>query len=152
MSLPAGQQGLKILGGPVGQPEFVRSFLERKSEEHSTLFELLLLMCASTSANYCVRCVRPCQRVGNPENHTRPSDCQHHNVIAVLHVRIGTHDCLQVKGGGALGKLGRASPRCENGTPQWQAPWCKGWPGTQCFSAVRTCVTSLTETWLEDPS
>ena len=70
-SLPAGQQGLKILGVPVGQPEFVQSFLERKSEEHSTLCEripavadpqaawLLLLMCASTRANYWLRCVRP---------------------------------------------------------------------------------------------
>ena len=62
-SLPAGQQGVKILRVPVGQPEFVQSFLERKSEEQSTLFEripavadpqaawLLLLMCASTRAN-----------------------------------------------------------------------------------------------------
>ena len=51
----------KILAVPVGQPEFVLSFLERKSEEQSTLFQripavedpqaawLLLLMCAAPS-------------------------------------------------------------------------------------------------------
>ena len=70
-SLPRCQQAVKILGVPVGQPEFVLSCLERKSEEHSTSFQripvvedpqaawLLLLMCVSTRANHWLRCVRP---------------------------------------------------------------------------------------------
>ena len=69
-SLPRGQQGVKILGVPDGQPEFVHNFLERKTEEHSVLFQRiplvedlqaawLLLMCASTRANCWLRCVRP---------------------------------------------------------------------------------------------
>ena len=58
------QQGVKILGVPVGQPEYVRLFLSLKSVEHETLFEripqvgdtqaawLLLLMCASPRATF----------------------------------------------------------------------------------------------------
>ena len=105
-SFPRCQQGVKILGVPVGQPEFVVSFLERKSEEHSVSFQripavedpqaawLLLLMCASTRANW---------------------------------------DSLPQAGQerGLTGQVGPiASPRCTSATPQWQRPWCKGWPET----------------------
>ena len=70
-SLPRCQQGVKILGVPVGQPELVQSVLRQNSEEQSTLFQRtptvedpqaawwLLLMCAFTRANYWLRCVRP---------------------------------------------------------------------------------------------
>ena len=37
--LPPSQQGIKILGISVGQPEYVRQFLEEKSDEHRTLFQ-----------------------------------------------------------------------------------------------------------------
>ena len=61
VSLQLEQRGVKILGVPVGQPEYVA--------EHETLFErippvgdtqaawLLLLMCASTRANFWLRSV-----------------------------------------------------------------------------------------------
>ena len=67
--LPPNQQGLRVLGVPIGQPEFVLDFLEAKSKEHATLFEripwvqdfqaafLLLLMCGSTRANFWLRTV-----------------------------------------------------------------------------------------------
>ena len=70
-SLPPSQQGIKILGIPVGQPENIRQFLEEKADKHRTLFHrippvedpqevwLLLLMCASTRANYWLRGVQP---------------------------------------------------------------------------------------------
>ena len=60
--LPANQQDLRVLGVPIGQPEFVTDFLEAKSREHSTLFEripwdqdtqaafLLLLMCGGPTS------------------------------------------------------------------------------------------------------
>ena len=69
--LPPNQQGLKVLGVPIGQPEFVLDFLEAKSREHATLFQripwvqdtqaafLLLLMCGSTRANFWLRTVEP---------------------------------------------------------------------------------------------
>ena len=69
--LPLSQQGMRVLGVPIGQPEFVRDYLERKNQEHETLFQripwlnnpqaawLLLLMCASTRANFWLRAVRP---------------------------------------------------------------------------------------------
>ena len=37
--LPPLQQGLKVLGVPIGQPKFIREFLQRKSGEQATLFE-----------------------------------------------------------------------------------------------------------------
>ena len=65
------QQGLKVLGVPIGQPEFIREFLQRKSGEQATLFEripwvndpqvayLLLFMCGSTRANFLLRAINP---------------------------------------------------------------------------------------------
>ena len=70
-NLPPTQQGLKVLGVPLGQPAYVREFLENKSREQTVLFEripwvndpqaawLLLMMCASTRANFWLRAVRP---------------------------------------------------------------------------------------------
>ena len=67
----SGSAGVKVLGTPIGQPEFVQSFLAKKSREHQTLFEriplvedlqsswLLLLMCGATRANFWLRTVRP---------------------------------------------------------------------------------------------
>ena len=63
-NLPPTQQGLKVLGVP-------REFLENQSREQTVLFEripwvndpqaawLLLMMCASTRANFWLRAVRP---------------------------------------------------------------------------------------------
>ena len=71
LGLPLSQQGLKVLGIPIGQPAFVSDFLERKSREQQTLFQripavndpqaafLLLLMCGSIRANFWMRAVRP---------------------------------------------------------------------------------------------
>ena len=70
-SLPFKHQGVKKLGVPVGQPEYVRHFLSSKSAEHETLFEripqvadtlaawFLLLKCASPKANFWLRSVNP---------------------------------------------------------------------------------------------
>ena len=38
-NLPPTQQGLKVLGVPLGQPAYVREFLENKSREQTVLFE-----------------------------------------------------------------------------------------------------------------
>ena len=65
------EQGLRVLGVPIGQPEFVHDFLEAKSREHATLFQrvpwvqdtqaafLLLLVSGSTRANFWLRTVKP---------------------------------------------------------------------------------------------
>ena len=65
------RHGIKILGTPVGHPDFVRSHLVDLVEEQHVLLEripmlqdvqgawLLLVHCASARANYVVRCVRP---------------------------------------------------------------------------------------------
>ena len=70
-SLPVEQQGVTVLGSPVGHDEFIRVKLMKKVTEHQTLLEriplvsdvqsawLLLLCCAATRANYWLRTVRP---------------------------------------------------------------------------------------------
>ena len=74
--LPAAQQGVVILGVPIGSPDFVRQQLEDKSAEQDLLFQriplledtqacwLLLLMCAATRANFLApRCLPRTYRV-----------------------------------------------------------------------------------------
>ena len=69
--LPVQSQGVRVLGTPIGRPEYVEDFLVRKSSEHDILFTripavedlqsgwLLLLMCGATRANFWLRTVRP---------------------------------------------------------------------------------------------
>ena len=71
LELLLSQQCMRVLGVPIGQPQFVRDYLERKNQEHEILYQrilwlndpqaawLLLLMCASTRANFWLRAVRP---------------------------------------------------------------------------------------------
>ena len=65
------EQGLKLLGTPLGHPEYVSEQLERLATEHQTLLDripvvpdlqcawAILLHCASARANYVIRAVRP---------------------------------------------------------------------------------------------
>ena len=39
--LPTAQQGLKVLGGTSGHPDFIRSFLSQKGLEHDHLLEMI---------------------------------------------------------------------------------------------------------------
>ena len=69
--LDSREQGIKILGIPVGHHDFITAFIERKSAEHATLLEriptvpdvqsawLLLLHCAQARANFLLRGVQP---------------------------------------------------------------------------------------------
>ena len=136
-ALPRSQQGVKVLGVPVGQPEFVLNFLERKTEEHSVLFQripavedpqaawLLLLMCASTRANYWLRSVRPDLTEAFAHRHDDSVwEClrqilqitpDHHvaRVTASLPFSVGGMGLpysKQVEGGRSLGKLGWLPP------------------------------------------
>ena len=86
--LPVNQQGIRVLGTPLGQPEFVVEQLREVSQSHASLFEkipavpdlqcawLLLLFCASTRANYLLRAVPPAFSEGFARNHdTRVWEC-----------------------------------------------------------------------------
>ena len=65
------QQGITILGTPVGTPEFQATHLQATADQHSTLLQripaiqdlqaewLLLLYCASPRCNYLLRMLRP---------------------------------------------------------------------------------------------
>ena len=64
-------RGIRVLGTPVGHPDFIRHFLQKKSDVHSRLFEripsvgdlqaawLLLLYCAAAKPNFLLRTVSP---------------------------------------------------------------------------------------------
>ena len=70
-TLPEVEQGMKILGTPLGHPSYVQSFLRAKTDDHTLLLEripevpdlqsawLILLFCASTRANYLLRALPP---------------------------------------------------------------------------------------------
>ena len=70
-NVPLEQQGIRILGTPLGHDEFVRAQLEMKSREHDVLLSrissvedlqstrALLLHCASARANYPLIVIRP---------------------------------------------------------------------------------------------
>ena len=69
------------MGAPIGSPEYVADQLQNKSDEQETLFTriprvedtqacwLLLLMCASTRANFWLRVVSPEQSLQFAERH-----------------------------------------------------------------------------------
>ena len=68
--VPEDEQGMKVLGTPLGHPQFVRRFLSQLSEKHEVLLRiprlddvqsawLLLAYCAAARANYSLRCVEP---------------------------------------------------------------------------------------------
>ena len=69
--LPLTEQGLTVLGAPVGQVEFVQAQLTKKGAEHEALLEmipqvpnvqvpwLLILFCAGGNANFLLRTVQP---------------------------------------------------------------------------------------------
>ena len=69
--LPPEQQGITLLGTPLGTPEFQATHLQATADQHSTLLQripaiqdlqaewLLLLYCASPRCNYLLRMLRP---------------------------------------------------------------------------------------------
>ena len=71
LELAPERRGLKILGTPLGSPEFVAAHMRRLQEQHSTLLEalrampemqsawLLLSLCANARANYYLRALPP---------------------------------------------------------------------------------------------
>ena len=70
-NLPVGQQGIRVLGVPIGQEEYIKNHLAKKSDEHQVLMDriplvqdlqaawLLLFCCAGSRATFWLRSVRP---------------------------------------------------------------------------------------------
>ena len=71
LSLPVEEQGIRVLGTPLGHREFVEAEVLHTSEEHATLLDsieavpdlqcawLILLFCSAAGANYLLRVVHP---------------------------------------------------------------------------------------------
>ena len=81
--VPTVQQGIKILGTPLGHHDYVQNQLERVADEHQRFMDmlpsvpnlqsswLLLVHCASARANYLLRTVCPDSVRGFAEAHDR---------------------------------------------------------------------------------
>ena len=174
------QQGIKILGIPVGQPENVQQFLEEKADEHRTFFQhipmvedpqaawLFLFMCASTRANFWLRGVQPEWTSNFAETHD-------------AHVWECLRRILNCHGGGSSevivslpffqGGLGLTSAARIREGAHW-ASWAdclkmvrQRHPAVadtmvsglvegpvRCSEAVRRCAQSLTDAGFEPPS
>ena len=69
--LPAHKRGIKVLGTPLGHPDFVQAHLDKLTAQHQILLDripyvedtqaawLLLVHCAAARANYIARVVAP---------------------------------------------------------------------------------------------
>ena len=180
-TLPPVQQGLKVLGVPIGQEAFVQHFLDTKSAEQQVLFEripwvnhpqvafLLLLMCGATRANFWLRALRP----ADTETFARRHD---DNVWTCLREILGTPNApaaarvlstLALSAGG----LGLVSAVRVRPAAHW-ASWAdslrmvrqrhpaiaermvaglEGDGPEACFQSVRQCQQTVLEAGLEMP-
>ena len=132
---PTRQQGLVVLGTPLGLADFVRSHLESVREEQDVLLDripvvpnlqaawLLLSYCAATRANFVLRTVRPSwqwiaplPRPGNLEVHD--PDFGHtcrkcargfspDSITSIVHGRARTPECFTMSSWSSLGEQGR---------------------------------------------
>ena len=94
--LPPSQQGIVVLGTPLGGPAFIQAHLEKKAAEQRTLLERIptvtdlqsawstLLHCVSARANYLLRVVEP-QSVAA---HARAHDEGVWSMCALLNINI----------------------------------------------------------------
>ena len=78
---PLNERGLRVLGCPIGSPEYVAARLNAKSEEQRSLFQriplvadlhaawVLLFYCGATRANFWLRNVQPAQTFWYAQQH-----------------------------------------------------------------------------------
>ena len=138
--LPLAQQGIRVLGAPNGRTEFVVAHLEGKTRGHEFLFQrilavkdtqacwLLLLMCASTRANFWLRTIRPEETRNFAERHDGlvweclkgvhvcASVCKGHCQFAIVHGRSWSDQCPGGQDCCILGVVGRLHENGQ-GTP-----------------------------------
>ena len=143
--LPPLQQGLKVLGVPLGQPEFIKEFLQRKSGELATLFERIpwvndpqaayLLLPPHVrvySSQFLVEsdqsrfdrgvCHAPRRRcvemlVHNPRYAIGSRGCEGPRFIVLLLWRFGVSECPPAASSSPFRQLGRQSPDGEETPP-----------------------------------
>ena len=180
VNLSHDQQGVRILGVPIGSATLVRRQLEEKSEQE-TLFHriplmddtqacwLLLLMCAATRVNFWLRAVRPELSESFAERHDTNVWMCLRSILGSERAPDNTRAISQLPL--SLGGLGLTSAV----RSRVAAHWCS-WADcihmirqrhpsvaetlitgihrrpAPCFAAVRTCQGTLEEAGLEIPS
>ena len=169
-SLPRELQGICVLGAPIGSPEYVADQLQKKSDEQETLFTriprvedtqacwLLLLMCASTRANFWLRVVSPeqslqfaerhdaavwfCLRaiLGTPEARSRADHCE----FPIVDGRTWADISGEIQGRSVLVELGRLHKDDQGQTPSANMVIDGiARDPDPCFQAVRRCEGCL---------
>ena len=180
-SLPRECQGIRVLGAPIGTPEYVADQLAHNSREQETLFTriptvqdtqvcwLLLLMCASTRANFWLRMIRPDQTLQYAER----NDAAVWGCLCAILGSPGVPADAQVTASFPLsmGGLGLASAVRSSVAAHWSS-WADCIKMVRdrhpivadvimrgidhhpalCFDAVRTCEHALVDVGLEIPS
>ena len=175
-SLPREWQGIRVLGAPIGTPEYVADQLAHKREQETLFMRiptvqdtqtcwLLLMMCASTRATLWLRMIRPDQTLQYAERHDARCLC------AILGSPAAPIDA-QVTASFPLSKGGLGLTSAVRS--RFEARW-SSWADIKmvrdrhpivadvimrgidhhpalCFDAVRTCEHALVEAGLEIPS
>ena len=152
--LPFDQQGLKVLGSPLGHPAYVQKFLEKVTWKHQLLLDriplvqdlqcawLILLHCAAARANFLLRVVRPDAVAQFAQNNDRELwRC----LSRILDVDLDQCEAgmkasatlpLSMGGLGLRSAQGPESP-LTGAAGQTASPWC--FPATQTWQLVWWC-------------
>ena len=177
-NLPPTQQGLKVLGVPLGQPAYIREFLENKSREQTVLFEriqwvndpqaawFLLMMCALTRANFWLWAVRPeliealatrqrvelfAHHLGHPRT---PASSQVLSSLALSAGGLGLESAHRVRVAAHWGSWADCILMVRRRHPALAEMWIHDFVhgNAPCFLAVRSCQQELADASLEMPS
>ena len=179
--MPRDQQGLKVLGVPIGQPEYVREFLVAKTREQATLFQripwvqdtqaafLLLLMCGSTRANFWLRAVQPELTEGFADRHDRaewgclcailgtpsaPGEAQMIATLALSAGGLGLSSALRVRRAAHFASWADTLSMVRQRQPVVAETMIRHLEqgAAPCFQAVRECRELVEEAGLPVPS
>ena len=176
--LPSHERGLRVLGCPIGSPEYVAAKLHAKSEEQQSLFRriplvadlqaawVLLFFCGATRANFWLRNVQPAETLWYAQQHDDNVWECFSQLTGFSHELPGARLVSSVPlGKGGLGLLSAVRireaahwaswadslPMVHQRHPEIARMMVAGleWGGASCFTAVRGCVQSLTDTGFE---
>ena len=149
---PVEEQGLTVLGVPVGSAAFVRSQLLQSRAGHDRLLErlpalgdlqaswLLLLFCCSPRCNYLLRMLAPATTAEYAQDHDSA-------VLSALSTLLGTGDLPRHARDVAqlplsLGGLGLASA-VRNSVPAFWASWA------DCLAVLSRCLPRVAQEFLD---
>ena len=178
--LPLNERGLRVLGCPIGSPEFVAARLNAKSEEQRSLFQriplvadlqaawVLLFYCGATRANFWLRNVQPAQTFWYAQQHddnvwdcfSRLTGFSHESPEARLTSSVplgkgglGLLSAVRIREAAHWASWADILPMVHRRHPEVARMMVGGLArgAASCFTAVRGCVQSLVDVGFEPP-